>query len=291
MTDATTTAPVAATTTPTPAPTPAPAATPKAEKVTMVAKAEAPTTEAPPPPVEAPKVEVPKEKLATRAAQIKERERQAAILEANAKKTLADAEEKVSLLKKIKENPSKVLEAAGISFEDLAVSLLAEGKPVSPEQQALKEAQEARREIEEMKRAQEAAIEEKHKAIVDKAIADYQAEVVRTVQANAEKYEFVSTYEATGLVMDITKEYWKKHQKVLDVGEALDAAEAFLEKRADKLANMKKIRSRIETATKPTESPTLTNKMTAFSAAVGEKTALLSREDRLKAAAAKLKYS
>lgn len=289
MTDATTTAPVAATTTPTP--TPAPAATPKAEKVTMVTKAEAPATEAPPPPVETQKVEVPKDKLATRAAQIKERERQAAILEANAKKTLADAEEKVALLKKIKENPSKVLEAAGISFEDLAVSLLAEGKPVSPDQLALKEAQEARREIEEMKKAQEAALEEKHKAIVNKAVADYQAEVVRTVQANADKYEFVSTYEATNLVMDITREYWNKHQKVLDVTEALDAAESFLEKRADKLAQMKKIRSRIETATKPTESPTLTNKMTAFSAAVGEKVALLSREDRLKAAAAKLKYS
>lgn len=289
MTDATTTAPVAATTTPTP--TPAPAATPKAEKVTMVTKAEVPATEAPPSPVEAPKAEAPKDKLATRAAQIKERERQAAILEANAKKTLADAEEKVALLKKIKENPSKVLEAAGISFEDLAVSLLAEGKPVSPEQQALKEAQEARREIEEMKKAQEAALEEKHQAVVNKAVADYQAEVVRTVQANADKYEFVSTYEATNLVMDITREYWNKHQKVLDVTEALDAAESFLEKRADKLAQMKKIRSRIETATKPTESPTLTNKMTAFSAAVGEKTALLSREDRLRAAAAKLKYS
>lgn len=289
MTDATTTAPVAATTTPTP--TPAPAVTPKAEKVTMVTKAEAPATEAPPPPVEAPKAEAPKDKLATRAAQIKERERQAAILEANAKKTLADAEEKVALLKKIKENPSKVLEAAGISFEDLAVSLLAEGKPISPDQLALKEAQEARREIEEMKKAQEAALEEKHQAIVNKAVADYQAEVVRTVQANADKYEFVSTYEATNLVMDITREYWNKHQKVLDVTEALDAAESFLEKRADKLAQMKKIRSRIETATKPTESPTLTNKMTAFSAAVGEKTALLSREDRLRAAAAKLKYS
>lgn len=286
MTESNATAPVAATTTP----PPAPAETPKSDKVTMVAKEAVPPVEAPP--VEAPKAETPKpDKLAVRAAQIKEREKQAALLEANAKKTLAEAEEKVALLKKIKENPSKVLEAAGISFEDLAVSLLAEGKPVSPEQLALKEAQAAREEIAEMKRLQEEALEARSNAIVEKAVADYQAEVVRTAQANPDKYEFVNTYEATSLVMDITKEYWKNHQKVLDVTEALDAAESFLEKRADKLAQMKKIRSRIETPAKPTESPTLTNKMTAFSAAVGEKTALLSREDRLKTAAAKLKYS
>lgn len=285
MTESTTTAPVAATATPTPAPKEAP----KSEKITMVAKEGAPVVETPP--VEAPKVETPKpDKLAARAAQIKEREKQAAILEANAKKTLAEAEEKVALLKKIKENPSKVLEAAGITFEDLAVSMLGEGKALTPEQQALKEAQTAREEIAEMKRLQEEAAQAREQGIVQKALSDYKAEVVRTAEAQADKYEFVNAYEAHDLVMGITREYWEKNQRVLDVGEALDAAEAFLEKRADKLAKLKKIRSRIETAPKPTESPTLTNKMTAFSAAVGEKSALMSREDRLKAAAAKLKY-
>lgn len=232
----------------------------------------------------------PVDKVSTKLAKIRERE---AAIEAKMRELSqkeAQFTEWEGKKKTFKEKPTELLKEFGLSFEDLARGVLEGDVEETPDKKALKVAEEVRAEVAELKRLKQEQEEQLQQASLNKALTDFKTKIKQEIAANAEKFELVASYEADDLVYDIAREYFNRHGEILDISIAAEHAEKFLESRIEKVINTKKLRSRFLPQEKPAQNATLTNKLQSHSAPVQGKPALLSREERLKAALSKLKY-
>jgi hypothetical protein len=192
-------------------------------------------------------------------------------------------------------NPTKILAKYGITFQDLAEALVNEGEPEAPKsdsQLALEKIAALEKKEQEKEEARQAELEKNKQAYIDRVFADYKGKIVEHVNANEEKYELVKLQQKHDLVFEIQEQYHLKHGKILELDQACEIAETYLEKSVQPLLKAKKFQKveappKVESSAK-TLSSTLAAASSGSSSATGR---ILSREERIKLAAEKLQFN
>jgi len=145
-------------------------------------------------------------------------------------------------------DPLRALEEAGMGYDKLTELALNDGK-LTPEMQlsAMREEIEGdyQRRFEEL----ESKLAEKEKAeeeaYYDSVQENFQEEIGNFVEQNQEKYELIEASQANDLVFDVIEEHYNETGNVLNIEEAADAVESYLEEEAHKFMKLKKISARL----------------------------------------------
>jgi len=197
---------------------------------------------------------------------------------------------------RIKKDPLGTLAELGLDYEALTNLALNDGKLSNDMQMKLmREEMEGdyRKKFEDL----ETRLNEKEKAEeesrYDKVINDFKSEIETVVNSDSEAYELIQANDATDLVYDVIESHYNENNRVLDVKEAAEAVESYLEEEARKLLKLKKLTKSEEVeevAVKPNtqSSPTLTNDHSAMSQNQTDKK--LSSEESVYNAAKMLKW-
>jgi hypothetical protein len=191
-----------------------------------------------------------------RALQVKERE-------------LADREKALSTtppgtvdLAKLKSQPLSVLLEAGVTYEQLTEAILANQSGVTPEINALKS------KIKELEEGLDKKFTERDSQAEQQALAAMQREATQLV-AEGDTYEMVRETKSLPTVMKLILKTYKDTGEVLDVSDALQQVEDILMEDSLKIANMKKVQSKLAPPQAPVppqqqrQTRTLTNRDTA----------------------------
>jgi hypothetical protein len=200
-----------------------------------------------------PAAEKPKEEKSARFAAVMRKE-QSALKKLQEVKALEAkiAEEKAKLeafertKASAKQDPFKLLEELGLTYEDLTTMMLNDKKP--PADLAVRA---VRDELENFKRQQE---EERQRILVEqqqqaqaqqqKIIAEFRAGCLDFVKKHDAEYELINVYDAGNLVVDVIEQHFAQTQKILTTQEAASLVEKHLEEQAEKVFSSKKWKSR-----------------------------------------------
>lgn len=191
-------------------------------------------------------------------------------------------------------NPLEALKKRNVSYEQLTNVILNGEKP-TPEMVA---AETARQQIEEFKKsqaeerrqaaeAQQKAQEQQYNAALDQ----FRGQIKDFVSTNSDQYELISLYDANETVLATIEQHWQKTKRVLDVKEAADLVEKYLDEQASKIQQTKKFQAKVQPqpkadskqTTNAPRPPTLNNNLSATAPASN---APLSWEERYKRAMA-----
>ena len=196
---------------------------------------------------------------------------------------------------RLKKDPLRALEDMGLSYDKLTELALNDGK-LTPEMQMrlMREELEGdyRKKFEEL----ENRLIEKEKSDEQRRYDDiqrgFQNEIEDFVESNSDKYELIKANEANDIIYDVIEEHYNETGRILDIEEAAEAVENYLEEEAEKLLSLGKLRSKfgIENDFEQEESPrqsqvTLSN---AMSAQANERVGRKLSDDESKALAAKM---
>ena len=117
-------------------------------------------------------------------------------------------------------------------------------------------------------------------------------EISSFVKENQTEYEYVAHNEASSVVYDVIEEHYNETGRILDVKDAVEAVESYLEEEAEKLLNLGKVKNRlnnmrdgIEPETSRQSQITLSN---AHSAQAQERAARSLSDEESKSAMAKM---
>jgi hypothetical protein len=120
----------------------------------------------------------------------------------------------------------------------------------------------------------------------------FQNEIEDFVESNADRYELIKANEANDIIYDVIEEHYNDTGRILDIEEAAEAVENYLEEEAEKIFRLGKFRSKfgIENDFEQEESPrqsqvTLSN---AMSAQANERVGRKLSDEESKALAAKM---
>tara|TARA_R100001086_G_scaffold236792_1_gene160452 strand:- start:22 stop:939 length:918 start_codon:yes stop_codon:yes gene_type:complete len=145
----------------------------------------------------------------------------------------------------LRRDPLKALEEAGLGYDKLTELALNDGK-LTPDMQMSAMREEIERDYkrkfedleERLQAKEEAEVEEYYNNVQD----NFQEEIGSFVSQN--EYELINASEANGLVYDVIEEHYNDTGIILDMKEAADAVESYLEDEAMKLMRLNKISSR-----------------------------------------------
>lgn len=229
-----------------------------------------------------------KEKVAQRLAKTKAREAQIAAKKKELEAQIAEAKTFQELKAGGAKNAKKLLDALGITYDQLTNALLDEADPASSSVREVhdKVAQlEAR--IKEKEEAERRAREEQEAREFNEAATAYEASVKNFLDTNADKYEIAHKSSAASLVRKVVIEYYHEHKKLLSMEEACDLVEKHLEGQLRNFTSSKKLRSWLQpNEDKGTNTTTLTNDNSRSMATPEQPN--MSREERMKRALLKL---
>ena len=196
---------------------------------------------------------------------------------------------------RLKKDPLRALEDMGLSYDKLTELALNDGK-LTPEMQMrlMREELEGdyRKKFEEL----ENRLIEKEKSDEQRRYDDiqrgFQNEIEDFVESNSDKYELIKANEANDIIYDVIEEHYNDTGRILDIEEAAEAVENYLEEEAEKIFRLGKFRSKfgIENDFEQEESPrqsqvTLSN---AMSAQANERVGRKLSDEESKALAAKM---
>lgn len=300
------------------APSSQPATTPAAapETVAPVAAPPAPTNGASPPPAAAPEPKKEDERFAPRFAALARKEKGLVEKEkglSEREKGLAEREAKLagyeSLKDRAKKDPVSVMNELDMSYEQLTRMILNDGKPgtedkITELEQKLEDERKARIEKEEADKKRETAAQ---KEWVERQFAWYRDSIKRTIESAPDDFELIIANEAHDLVWSVTEEWFNETGEILSVADAAKRVEDYLTADAEKLLKTKKLSARVtpqspkaeqakangassitEAARTLRSARTLTNSQTHSDPMPKERA--LTREERIKAAEAKLQF-
>lgn len=202
-----------------------------------------------------------------------------------------------------KDNPMKLLELVGLTYDNLTEHVMNSKNPVNAEVQAVKqEIERLRQENMEAQARAERAAQEKLEAESQAVIESFRQNAEKFVLSNASKYEWTIAQDQISLVYEVIEEDFKQRGggEVMSFDKAADLVEQYLEKRQEQIAATKKFQARygqkqtttVEQATQPATTPapkrpsTLSNAMTASTPAQAPKAR--TEQDRVRAALARL---
>ena len=196
---------------------------------------------------------------------------------------------------RLKKNPLKALEEMGLSYDKLTELALNDGK-LTPEMQMKLMREELEGDYKKKFEELENRLLEKEKSDEQRRYDDIQRgfknEIDEYVNSNLDKYELIQANEANDIIYDVIEEHYNDTGRILDIEEAAEAVENYLEEEAEKLLKLGKLRSKfgIENDLEQEESPrqsqvTLSN---AMSAQANERVGRKLSDDESKALAAKM---
>jgi hypothetical protein len=241
--------------------------------------------EAPEVKVEAPKKDPDSRRFAILKKQAKDLQKQRESFKAENEAERARIAADLDRVKKFEEskptNPIEALTRAGYSYEDLITFKLNDDQPtpelqvkaVKDEIEQLKQDQRADKE----RREQEAA--QAQEAANRQAAMEYMDSVQEVLEQGGDSFEFIRLHDdAKELIAYVTGMYIREHGQVPEPLDVAQQVEKYYEDYSAKLAETKKLQSKmkpaaptLEESTKPASSPktrTLSNQMTATAASV-----------------------
>ena len=196
---------------------------------------------------------------------------------------------------RLKKDPLRALEDMGLSYDKLTELALNDGK-LTPEMQMRLMREELEGDYKKKFEDLENRLLEKEKSDEQRRYDDiqrgFQNEIEDFVESNADKYELIQANEANDIIYDVIEEHYNDTGRILDIEEAAEAVENYLEEEAEKIFRLGKFRSKfgIENDFEQEESPrqsqvTLSN---AMSAQANERVGRKLSDEESKALAAKM---
>ena len=148
----------------------------------------------------------------------------------------------------LRNDPLRALEEAGLGYDKLTELALNDGK-LTPDMQLAAMRQELendyQRKFEELEERLNAKEQSEVESYYDAVQENFQDQISGVVMSDPDRYELVQASEASGLVYDVIEEHYNETGRVLDIEEAADAVESYLEEEAGKLMKLKKLSSRL----------------------------------------------
>jgi hypothetical protein len=149
----------------------------------------------------------------------------------------------------LRRDPLRALEEAGLGYDKLTELALNDGK-LTPDMQmsAMREEIERdyKRKFEDLEERlvakEEAEAEEYYNSVQE----NFQHEIGSFINENNEAYELINASEANELVYDVIEEHYNDTGRILDLKDAADAVESYLEEEAGKLMKLKKLSGRLD---------------------------------------------
>ena len=241
-------------------------------------------------------------------AALSRREKEIRAKEAEYDKRIAELEERLGSFGKkpepepelpieyrLKKDPLRALEDMGLSYDKLTELALNDGK-LTPEMQMRLMREELEGDYKKKFEELENRLLEKEKSDEQRRYDDiqrgFQNEIEDFVESNSDKYELIQANEANDIIYDVIEEHYNDTGRILDIEEAAEAVENYLEEEAEKIFRLGKFRSKfgIENDFEQEESPrqsqvTLSN---AMSAQANERVGRKLSDEESKALAAKM---
>ena len=196
---------------------------------------------------------------------------------------------------RLKKDPLRALEDMGLSYDKLTELALNDGK-LTPEMQMRLMREELEGDYKKKFEELENRLLEKEKSDEQRRYDDiqrgFQNEIEDFVESNADRYELIKANEANDIIYDVIEEHYNDTGRILDIEEAAEAVENYLEEEAEKIFRLGKFRSKfgLENDFEQEESPrqsqvTLSN---AMSAQANERVGRKLSDEESKALAAKM---
>ena len=172
-----------------------------------------------------------------RALQVKEREleqREAAL----SSQSPAGNED---LIANLKSNPLRVLQEAGVTYDQLTEAILNDQSGITPELNALKA------ELKAMKEEFSEQFSSRDTQAEQQVLAEIKREAVN-LTSEGEQFEAIREARAQNTVVDLIHRTWKETGEIMDVSEAAALVEDQLIEEALPFAGLKKVQSRLTPA-------------------------------------------
>ena len=194
---------------------------------------------------------------------------------------------------RLRQNPLKALESVGLSYDKLTELALNDGK-LTPEMQMKLMREELETDYKSKFEDLENRLVEKEKGLEEQRYEDiklgFQNEIESFVNSNGQEYELIKANDANDVVYEVIEEHYNETGKILDIKEAAEAVESYLEEEATKLLQLSKVRSKFNPGDNEQEPQrqsqvTLSN---AHSAQANERVARKLSDEESKSAMAKM---
>ena len=91
-------------------------------------------------------------------------------------------------------------------------------------------------------------------------------EIESFINENQSDFEYVAHNEATDVVYDVIEEHYNETGRILDIKEAVEAVESYLEEEAEKLLNLGKVKNRLNSIRDEYEQPQRQSQVTLSNA-------------------------
>jgi len=212
-------------------------------------------------------------------------------------KKYGNKEKEIPLERRIRSNPLKALEELGLDYDKLTELALNDGR-LTPDMQMKLMREELENDYKEKFNNLEERLNAKEKmeeeAKYDAVKQGFVGEINSFINENKNDFEYVAHNDATDVVYDVIEEHYNETGRILDIKEAVEAVESYLEEEAEKLLNLGKVKNRLTSMRDEYEQPQRQSQVTlsnAHSAQANERVATkLSDEESKREMARMLKW-
>lgn len=170
-----------------------------------------------------------------RALQIKEREIAAKEQALAAQSTTTDGT--AIALERLKSDPLGVLQTAGVTYEQLTEAIL-NGDSANPAAQRVRELE---AKLEALEKGLDTKFNERDAQAEKQVLAEMGREANKLIHENGDAYELVREQNRQQDVLDLIYRTWKQTGEVMDVSEALNEVENYLQEELLRYAKLPKI--------------------------------------------------
>ncbi len=178
-------------------------------------------------------------------------------------------EKELPLERRIRSNPLKALEELGLDYDKLTELALNDGR-LTPDMQMKLMREELENDYKEKFNSLEQRLNAKEKmeeeAKYDAVKQGFVGEIESFINENKNDFEYVAHNEATDVVYDVIEEHYNETGRILDIKEAVEAVESYLEEEAEKLLNLGKVKNRLNSIRDEYEQPQRQSQVTLSNA-------------------------
>ena len=184
-------------------------------------------------------------------------------------KKFGSKEKELPLERRIRSNPLKALEELGLDYDKLTELALNDGR-LTPDMQMKLMREELENDYKEKFNSLEERLNAKEKmeeeAKYDAVKQGFVGEIESFINENQSDFEYVAHNEATDVVYDVIEEHYNETGRILDIKEAVEAVESYLEEEAEKLLNLGKVKNRLTSMKDEYEQPQRQSQVTLSNA-------------------------
>ena len=184
-------------------------------------------------------------------------------------KKYGNKEKELPLERRIRANPLKALEELGLDYDKLTELALNDGR-LTPDMQMKLMREELENDYKDKFNSLEERLNAKEKmeeeAKYDAVKQGFVGEINSFINENKSDFEYVAHNDATDVVYDVIEEHYNETGRILDIKEAVEAVESYLEEEAEKLLNLGKVKNRLNSIRDEYEQPQRQSQVTLSNA-------------------------